>query len=122
MSNMKLRIVLLVIYILRTVTARDIEIESFKGTADTDPTFMSFGTTRVTKKGRNSFVVSGDLEFLKNFGNEYNIKTEIFTSDNKLLVKQMKPACDFMKDDKMTWPQLVSKSNMPKDVCPFPKV
>lgn len=119
---MKLRTVLVVIYILRAVIAREVEIESFQGTADTDPNFINFGTTRVTKKSRHVFVISGDFEILKNLGNEYNIKTEVLNAENKILLRQVQPACDFMKRDKMTWPQLVNKSNMPKDSCPFPKV
>lgn len=120
---MKLRTVLVVIYILRAVIAREIEIESFQGTADTNPEFINFGTTRVTKKSRHEFVVSGDLEIMKNLGNEFNIKTEIFNGENKVLLKQVQPTCEFMKKDKMTWPQIVNKSNMPKNApCPFPKV
>ncbi|CAO1406426.1 unnamed protein product [Diamesa tonsa] len=119
---MKLRTILVVIYILRDVSAREVEIESFQGTADTDPEFVNFGTTRVTKKSRHVFVVSGDFEILKNMGNEYNIRTEILNFENKVIVKQVQPSCEFMKNDKMTWPQLVNKSDMPKDApCPFPK-
>lgn len=120
---MKLRTVLVWIFILKTVIARDVEIDSFQALPDTDPEFVSFGTIRVTRKDRTTFVISGDMEYLRNFGNEYQIKTEISNSEGKTLIKNVLPACEFFKKDKMTWPQIVANSNVPKNApCPFPKV
>ncbi|CAO1414243.1 unnamed protein product [Diamesa serratosioi] len=119
---MKLSIVLFGIFVLSSVTARDVEIDSFNGLPETDPQFMSFGTTRVTKKDRQTFVISGDFEVLKSFGDEHQIRTEILNSDNKRILNKVMPACEFMKKDRMTWPQLVANSNIPKQyTCPFPK-
>lgn len=35
-----------------------------------DPTFMNYGNLRLTRIGRNHFVISGELEFLQTFGDE----------------------------------------------------
>lgn len=48
----------------------ELELESFDSLPDSDPTFMNYGTVRVSKKKRNLFVLSGEFEFMKNFGDE----------------------------------------------------
>lgn len=37
-------------------------------------------------------------------------------------MKNQQPVCDFFKNDKMIWPDLLAASNMPQNYpCPFPK-
>lgn len=37
-------------------------------------------------------------------------------------MKSVKPICEFLKTDKLIWPDLQAASNMPKNnPCPFPK-
>jgi hypothetical protein len=45
-------------------------LESFEPFTDVDPSFINYGTIRVTKKSRNVFVLSGTAELKRSMGNE----------------------------------------------------
>jgi hypothetical protein len=45
-------------------------LESFEPITDGDPSFINYGTLRVTKKSRNVFVLSGTAELKRSIGNE----------------------------------------------------
>lgn len=55
------------------VVVAEMEFESFEPYSGTDPEFMSYGTLRVTKKNRHTFVISGDFEYKKNIGDEITV-------------------------------------------------
>lgn len=58
----------------------EITIDSFEPVSDYDKTTVLLGTIRVTRKSRNNFVLSGDFELLKNFGNEYTVSLDVTTT------------------------------------------
>lgn len=60
----------LLFWIAIQVVVGEMEFESFEPYVGTDPSFMSYGTLRVTKKSRQTFVISGDFEMKRNIGNE----------------------------------------------------
>lgn len=64
---------LLLFWIAIQVVVAEMEFESFEPYVNTDPTFMSYGTLRVTKKSRHTFVISGDFEIKRNIGNEITV-------------------------------------------------
>jgi hypothetical protein len=59
-----------IFYNLETFQAFEFEFESYIPLAGNDPNYLDYGTMRVAKKGRNSFVMLGDFPLRTNFGNE----------------------------------------------------
>ena len=65
---------LLLFWIAIHTAFAEMEFESFEPYAGTDPGFMSYGTLRVTKKSRHTFVITGDFEFKRNIGDEITVR------------------------------------------------
>jgi ganglioside GM2 activator len=76
----------------------------------------------VTKQSRNHYVVTGDVEFVTNWCNEV-ITTYQLTNDKGMkLVTGSEPICDFVKNEKRYYPDLLKFSNAPEPgTCPLPK-
>ncbi|CAO1395977.1 unnamed protein product [Diamesa hyperborea] len=112
----------LLFWIAIEVVVAEMEFESFEPYSGTDPEFMSYGTLRVTKKSRHSFVISGDFEFKRNIGDEITMKLEFKNDAGVTLISISSPFCEFTKKNKSFWPGIVEASNMPQNnPCPLPK-
>ena len=48
----------------------EIELDTFEPFTSTGTDFFDPGSLRIKRKGRNNFVLSGDFETFKNFGEE----------------------------------------------------
>lgn len=48
----------------------EVDFEKFEPFTSTEMEYFDPGTLRITRKGRNNFVISGDYTFMKNMGDE----------------------------------------------------
>lgn len=48
-------------------------INKFEPMSDSKANFINFGDLRLSKKGRNSLVITGSFSIFKNIGNEYKV-------------------------------------------------
>lgn len=46
---------------------------------------------------------------------------EFYDAQGRQLMKSQKKACEYMRTDKIMYPEVLKKSNLPEH-CPFPKV
>ncbi|XP_016983350.1 uncharacterized protein LOC108047611 [Drosophila rhopaloa] len=90
--------------------------------------WVDWGSLRMKKIGRNQFVVAGDFEFKLNMGDQQKITLRVFVYDSYARQKGLmvmnvnKPFCQFIKEDKDTYPHIQKVSNLPEpETCPFPK-
>lgn len=61
-------------FLLAGISAREIELESFKPSPATDKSIFDFGTLRLAKIKRNEFVISGTFHVRANIGNEATVR------------------------------------------------
>ena len=52
----------------------EIELDTFESFTNTGKDFFDPGTLRIKRKARNNFVLSGNFEIFKNFGDETLVK------------------------------------------------
>lgn len=69
---MELKFVIFVLLIVEA-SAREVELESFTPSRNSDWDLIDYGTMRVTKVKKNNFVIAGDFEVKKNVGNEVTV-------------------------------------------------
>ncbi|KAH8345311.1 hypothetical protein KR067_000080 [Drosophila pandora] len=107
-----------------------VELNSFEKDPmiDNQEKWVDWGTLRMKKVGRNKFVVAGDFEFKLNMGDEQKIALRVFVYDSSakqkgpLVMNVNKPFCQFINEDKDTYPEIQKSSNLPEQgSCPFPK-
>ncbi|XP_020800710.1 uncharacterized protein LOC110178035 [Drosophila serrata] len=108
----------------------NVELNSFERdqSIDNQDKWVDWGSLRMKKIGRNKFAVAGDFEFMLNMGDEQKISLRVFVYDSSasqkgpLVMNVNKPFCQFINEDKDTYPYLQKVSNMPEQGnCPFPK-
>ncbi|KAH8287362.1 hypothetical protein KR054_006225 [Drosophila jambulina] len=108
----------------------NVELNSFERdqAIDNQDKWVDWGSLRMKKIGRNKFAVAGDFEFKLNMGDEQKISLRVFVYDSNasqkgpLVMNVNKPFCEFINEDKDTYPYLQKVSNMPEQgKCPFPK-
>lgn len=105
----------------------DLTIKSFKPYPNSKPDFINYGDLRLSKKSRNSFVITGSFSLFMNIGNEFMSKFEALRQDSngeyRIFMAGSKSFCDFLKKETVIYPGLVKASNFPDaKTCPFPKV
>lgn len=71
--NMVLKFLLLGIFVIG-VSAREIELESFKPSKDANQDLIDYGTVRITKVKKNYYTISGDFTLKRNIANEQKVK------------------------------------------------
>lgn len=126
----------------------EILLDKFEPFSKTGLELFDPGTLRISRKGRNNFVFSGDFELFKNMGNDVIVIKTLFT----LLVIRLKyilnilqvkftnskkgldgkfnplmagesPICKQIQDDDKYYPIICESSNLPLPApCPYPKV
>ncbi|KXJ77181.1 hypothetical protein RP20_CCG008148 [Aedes albopictus] len=101
----------------------EIRIDSFEPYSGTDPTFIDYGTLRVSKKSRNVFVIDGKFEIFQNGGDETRIIYQIFFGDQRQpMLSGDVGYCESINNDGVILTKLREVSNIPeKGVCPYPK-
>lgn len=104
------------------LAGRSLTIDSFEYSPK-DSDLIDFSSLTLDKvKSKNDFVLNGNFTFKRNLGNEKTVTFEVLKS-RVSLVRNVHAFCQFIKTEKMFWPDLVESSNMPKDnPCPFPSV
>ena len=105
----------------------ELSMNSFKPMPETDPSFVTYGDLRISKKARNSYMITGTFSLLKSVGNDFKAKYEAQHKDNsgvyRVMMTANKNACDFLKSENFFYSDLQKVSNMPdQTICPFPKV
>ncbi|XP_055543739.1 uncharacterized protein LOC129729253 [Wyeomyia smithii] len=109
-------------FAVKGITLYDINIVSFEPLSTYDKTALLLGTIRVTRKARNTFVMSGDVEFLRNWGNEYTVYYHVETSIGMILIKNSEPFCEFFNSELAVVKKFRQYSTVPPgNYCPLPK-
>lgn len=85
---------------------------------------IDYGTLRLKQgKTKSSYNLNGNFSIKRTLGNEKLVTFEVFSKTGLLLIRNTYAFCEFIRIEKMIWPDLVKHSNMPKDnPCPFPAV
>jgi ganglioside GM2 activator len=99
-------------------------------TADSKTDVLDLGTLRVSRRKKNSYVVTGTVRVGHNVGNSVMVKYELFRKREledkytaKLMGNEKTPFCDLIRDETSMYPKIIEVSNLPpQDECPFPKV
>ncbi|KAJ6635792.1 hypothetical protein Bhyg_14378 [Pseudolycoriella hygida] len=84
-------------------------------------------TLRVTRKGRNQYVITGDFSLLINLGDDSSMVYEVLkksdvSDDYTSLLKDSGNICKFTVTNTNFYPRFRSFTNFPEpDTCPFPK-
>ncbi|EAT41910.1 AAEL006503-PA [Aedes aegypti] len=101
----------------------DITLDSFEPYSGTDPSFIDYGTLRVSKKSRNVFVIDGKFELFQNGGDETRIVYQITFGDQRQpMFSGDVGYCESIDNDGVILTKLREVSNIPpKGTCPFPK-
>ncbi|XP_055644106.1 uncharacterized protein LOC129780149 [Toxorhynchites rutilus septentrionalis] len=102
----------------------DAIIDSFEPDSEIDSNYLKLGTLRVTRKKRNCFVITGDFELIKNWGNDnvatYEIKRA--TGNGPPVMSGKSSFCDLYNSDAAVVDAVRKASSMPpKGGCPIPK-
>ncbi|KAH8262097.1 hypothetical protein KR038_004093 [Drosophila bunnanda] len=107
-----------------------VELNSFERNQaiENQDKWVDWDSLRMKKIGRNKFVLAGEFELMLNMGDEQKISLRVFVYDSKasqkgpLVLNVNKPFCQFISEDKDTYPYLQKVSDMPEaGTCPFPK-
>lgn len=69
---MKLQILLFGFFVF-FVNGRDIDLESFTPSPNSDSNLINYGTVRVSKVKKNHYTIAGDFELKRNIGNEKTV-------------------------------------------------
>lgn len=120
---MRIIAVFLTFYVFcETFAARNVTFDSFQYSPE-ESDLIDYGSLRLKKaKTKNIFTLNGNFTFKRTLGNEKIITIEIL-SRQAVLVRNVHPFCQFIKTEKLFWPDLLDVSNMPKNnPCPFPAV
>ncbi|XP_055543740.1 uncharacterized protein LOC129729254 [Wyeomyia smithii] len=100
----------------------DINVVSFEPLSTYDRTALLLGTFRVTRKARNTCVLSGDFEILKNWGNEYMTHFYIENSIGMIMFKTSEPFCELLNSEFAIAKKFREHSTIPPgNYCPLPK-
>lgn len=104
------------------VFCRDIYFEDFEY-APTESDFMDYGSLKVSRaKNKTVFFLRGNFTLFRAIGNDKFITLELW-KENGLLIKSIKPFCNFIRSDNIFWSELVNNSNLPStQTCPFSAV
>ncbi|XP_055645007.1 uncharacterized protein LOC129780600 [Toxorhynchites rutilus septentrionalis] len=121
----------IIVFILLTLSAPgmirsyEVTLNSFAPYADSDRGLIDYGTLRMNKKTRSSFMISGNFTVLQNVGREYLTSFElvqVIGDQSRPIVRAEQNFCQFYSTDYDMLLALRSVSNWPpKDSCPFPK-
>ncbi|XP_053690739.1 uncharacterized protein LOC128739285 [Sabethes cyaneus] len=96
----------------------EVTIDSFEPVSNYDKTAILLGTIRLTRMSRNNFVVTGDVEYLKNFGNEYTVRNSL----DRLIYAKSEPFCDLFNSPYVFMKRFREASGVPPgNYCPLPK-
>ncbi|XP_058817800.1 uncharacterized protein LOC131681106 [Topomyia yanbarensis] len=121
-------VVVIVVYLfygLPQMQSHEITLDSFTPFKSVGQPLADYGTVRLSKKGRNSYDVSGNFTLLRNVGRQFRTSFEFgrLSGDSVLLlVKMEREFCEFYTLDARTLEALRNVSNFPpKGTCPFPK-
>lgn len=68
---MKLQVILIFV---ASVVSRELDLESFTPSPNSDFDLINYGTVRVTKVKKSHFTLSGDFELKQNIGNEKYVR------------------------------------------------
>lgn len=123
------------------------DLQKFEAFTTTGLEYFDPGSLRITRKGRNNFVISGDFTFMKNMGDEtfvsqkrmqrsefvidedfflqmmYEMKKKSVTGNFDTILQGGDIYCQYLNNDKTFWPKIGANSNLPNPApCPFPKV
>ncbi|XP_017066842.1 uncharacterized protein LOC108104980 [Drosophila eugracilis] len=107
-----------------------VELNSFEKdqSINNQDKWVDWGSLGMKKVSRNQFVVNGDFEFKLNMGDEQKIVLAVYVYDpntnqkGNMVMAMKKPFCEFIKEDKDTYPNVKKVSNLPdQGECPFPK-
>lgn len=109
-------------YINELLAGRSLTIDSFEYSPKYSD-LIDFSSLKLNKvESKNDFVLDGNFTFKRSLGNEKTVTFEVLKG-RVALVRNVHAFCQFIKSEKMFWPDLVESSNMPKDnPCPFPAV
>lgn len=120
---MKVIVVFLVVLLCDQFSTRNVTFESFDYSPE-ESELIDYGNLKLKKgKTKSVYTLKGNYSVKKNLGNEKLVSVEILNGAGVLLVRSNYAFCEFMRNEKMFWPELLKSSNMPKDnPCPFPAV
>lgn len=120
---MRLIIAILIIIYCKELLARNVTFESFNYSPE-ESDLIDYGNLKF-KKGKNKsmYTLNGNFSIKRKMGNEKLVTIDIFNGAGNLLAKNTHVFCEFMRVEKIFWPELVKSSSMPQDnPCPFPPV
>lgn len=102
---------------------RQVTFDSFLYSPE-DSDLIDYGTLKIWKgKNKKTLTLNGNFTIKRILGNEKLVTFEILSGNGLLLRKNTYAFCEFIRIEKMIWPNLVKVSSMPQDnPCPFPVV
>ncbi|XP_030381690.1 uncharacterized protein LOC115629372 [Scaptodrosophila lebanonensis] len=107
-----------------------VELNSFEPSKDFESNgkWLDWGSLRMKKVGRNQYTLAGEMDVKLNLGDEQRLAVLVYTYDSganqkgPLVMSVNKPFCQFVSEDKDTYPFLRKVSDLPDPTeCPFPK-
>ncbi|TMW54189.1 hypothetical protein DOY81_000773 [Sarcophaga bullata] len=105
-----------------------VEIDNFEINKEYDQKYVDWDTLALKQKGRNKFVIQGNIILNLNLGDEQKINLQVFPYDKERKAKGPlcfnieRPICQFIAEDEDIYPGLREKSNLPEPgTCPLAK-
>uniref|UniRef100_A0A1I8M5N3 Uncharacterized protein n=1 Tax=Musca domestica TaxID=7370 RepID=A0A1I8M5N3_MUSDO len=105
-----------------------VELESFEIDRKYDSTFVDWNSLRMTRIGRNQFVINGTAISNRDLNNRHSLNLQVYTYDDKnklrglLVFNVEQQICDFMEQDEGVYRKLREVSNLPEPgTCPLAK-
>ncbi|KAG5673765.1 hypothetical protein PVAND_003785 [Polypedilum vanderplanki] len=82
---------------------------------------IDYGSMRLTRsRDKKFFYFKGSFTLLNSLANEKLVILELHKKD-AIILRTIKPFCEFIRTETEFWPKLSRNSNMPKNnPCPFP--
>ncbi|XP_055549812.1 uncharacterized protein LOC129732711 [Wyeomyia smithii] len=100
----------------------EVKIDSFVPDPNYDRTSVTLNTIRVTRRGRNNYVISGDAELFQNWGNENLVKYDISNSKGVPMIRGSQPFCELFNSNNYFALKIRNASTIPPGkYCPLPK-
>lgn len=120
---MRLIITIFVIIYIEELLARNVTFESFNYSPE-ESDLIDYGNLKFKKgKTKSVYTLNGNYSIKRKLGNEKLVTIDISNGAGILLTKNTHAFCEFMRVEKMFWPELVKSSSMPQDnPCPYPPV
>lgn len=118
-----MKLVILLILEIAAVRCREVYFEDLMYFPKESNSVIEYGTLKLTRsKDKTLIFLRGNFSVSQDLGNTKNMMLELY-NQNALMVKSVKPFCEFIKGETMFWPSMVKSSNMPQNnPCPFPSV